>query len=100
LSLKKLFAEATPTEQQRILSWIIDTHQLLIALPENKFTAWSASIGKLLQKELVTHKEMETIVGHLNHAGFIIPMARHFLGHLQMAMYAASHQQTIHLTMD
>jgi hypothetical protein len=42
-------------------------------------------------KDLVTHKEMETLIGRLNHAGFIIPMACHFLGHLWTAMYAASH---------
>jgi hypothetical protein len=81
-----------PAEQQTILSWIIDTRRLLIALPDNKFEAWSASIGELLQKDAVTHKEMETIIGCLNHAGFIIPMAHHFLGCLRTAMYAASHQ--------
>jgi hypothetical protein len=100
LSLKKLLAEATPAERQTILGWIVDTRRLLIALPANKFKAWSASIGKLLQKDTVTHKEMETVIGRLNHAGFIIPMARHFLGRLRTAMYAASHQRSIHLMMD
>jgi hypothetical protein len=91
-------AEATPAEQQTILGWIIDTLRLLIVLPDNKFKAWSASIGELLQKDAITHKEMETIIGHLNHAGFIIPMARHFLGRLWMAMYAASQPPTKHLS--
>ena len=100
LSLKKLLAEATPAERQTILGWIVDTRRLLIALPANKFKAWSASIGELLQKDTVTHKEMETIIGRLNHAGFIIPMARHFLGRLRTAMYAASHRRSIRLTMD
>jgi hypothetical protein len=43
---------------------------------------------------------METIIGRLNHAGFIIPMARHFLGRLRTAMYAASHRRSIRLMMD
>jgi hypothetical protein len=85
--------EATPAERQTILSWIIDTRRLLIALATRQQVQGMVSIHwRMLQKDVVTHKEMETIIGRLNHAGFIIPMAHHFLGRLRTAMYAASHQ--------
>jgi hypothetical protein len=73
LSLKKLLAKAMPTECQIILGWIIDTCQLIIALPRNKFVAWMNAIKTLLNMEKITHKELETLIGRLNHAGFIIP---------------------------
>jgi hypothetical protein len=98
LSLKKLLAEAMPAECQIILGWIIDTRQLIIALPRNKFVAWTNAIKTLLNMDKVTHKELETLIGRLNHAGFIIPLAQHFLGRLRKALYAASHCQSICLT--
>ncbi len=63
LSLKKLLAKAMPAECQIILGWIIDTHQLLIALPRNKFVAWTNAIKTLLNTDKFTHKELETLIG-------------------------------------
>jgi hypothetical protein len=91
-------AEVTPAECQIILGWIIDTCQLIIALPRNKFVAWTNAIKTLLNMEKITQKELETLIGRLNHAAFIIPLAQHFLGRLRKAMYAASHCRSISLT--
>jgi hypothetical protein len=63
LSLKKLLAKATPTERQIILGWIIDTRQLIIALPRNKFVAWTNAIETLLNTDKIAHKELETLIG-------------------------------------
>jgi hypothetical protein len=63
LSLKKLLAEAMPAERQIILGWIIDTHQLIIALPHNKCVAWTNAIETLLNTDKITHKELETLIG-------------------------------------
>jgi hypothetical protein len=82
LSIKKLLAEATPAERQTILGWQIDTRRLVIQLPENKFLAWTRAIDEMLAKPKVKYTDIEHLIGHLNHAGFIIPMSRHFLGHL------------------
>jgi hypothetical protein len=45
-------------------------------------------IDETRQKTCVEAKEIEVLLGRLNHAGFIIPMARHFLGRLREALYA------------
>ena len=90
LSIKKLLAEATPAEHQTILGWIIDTRRLLIQLPENKFLAWTHAIDEILAKKGVKHSDIEASC-RLNHAGFIIPMSRHFLGRLRRALYVTVH---------
>jgi hypothetical protein len=86
LSIKKLLAEATLAEHQTILGWIIDTRRLLIQLPENKFLAWTHAIDEILAKKGVKHSDIE------RHAGFIIPMSRHFLGRLRRTLYVTVHR--------
>ena len=97
LSFEKFLAEATPAEQKTILGWVIDTRRLTIALPANKHAAWSRSIDDILTADKVTYKELEVLIGRLNHAAFVIPMARHFLGRLRTALYAANHRRSVRL---
>lgn len=97
LSLTKFLAEATPAERETILGWMLDTRRLMIELPENKYAAWTRSINAILQQERVTHKELEELLGRLNHAGFIIPLSKHFLGRLRHAQYAAAKRRNIRL---
>jgi hypothetical protein len=100
LSLKKFLAEATPDEQKVILGWQIDTRVMTIALPEHKYIAWARSITDMLDSTVVYFPELETMIGRLNHAGFIIPNARHFLGRLRAAMYIAKKRRSAKLTTD
>ena len=89
LLLSKFLTEAMPAEQKMILGWIVDTRHLQIKLPANKHTAWTAAIHSLLMADWATFKELKKLLGCLNHARFVIPLACHFLGRLQMAMFAA-----------
>lgn len=79
LSIKKFLAEATPSEQKTILGWLIDARRLTIELPPKKHKAWVRTIIEMLAQDKVSHKDLERLIGHLNHAGFVIPMACHFL---------------------
>ena len=97
LSLSKFLAETMPAEQKMILGWIMDTCRLQIELPANKHTAWTATIHSLLTADQATFKELEKLLGRLNHAGFVIPLARHFLGWLWMAMFTAQKQHSVKL---
>jgi hypothetical protein len=83
LSDTKLEAVGTPAERQIILGWEIDTGELTIRLPWDKYVAWVEDIVNALRKGNVSKHELESIVGRLNHASFIIPLARHFLRHLR-----------------
>jgi hypothetical protein len=97
LSLSKFLAEATPVETRMILGWKIDSRRLLISLPPDKHISWCRDIQALLSVPLASHKLLETTIGRLNHAGFITPLARHFLSRLRTALYAAQHSGQTHL---
>ena len=83
LSVEKLIAEGTPAEVQVVLGWDLDTRRLLILLPHDKYVAWSSDLETIVESGRVTFGELETLLGRLNHAGYIIPLSRHFLGRLQ-----------------
>lgn len=82
---EKLVAEGSPAESQICLGWTINTRLLLLLLPLDKFSAWSADIVDLLGRpdRVVTRPELETLIGRLNHASFVIPLSRHFLSNLR-----------------
>jgi hypothetical protein len=80
----KLIAEGTPAEIQTVLGWALDTHILVIQLPVDKFIAWTADIAEILETSRCTFGNLESTVGRLNHASFVIPLARHFLNRLRL----------------
>jgi hypothetical protein len=83
LSIPKLEAEGRPEEIQTVLGWRITTHSLKVSLPDDKFRAWSDDVTRILAKRTCMVKELETLVGRLNHAAYILPTARHFLRRIQ-----------------
>ena len=83
LSLSKLLAEGTPKEIQIVLGWLINTRLLTMSLPNDKYLAWKKDIQKLIDHGDVTKEELESVIGRLNHASYVLPLARHFLSGLQ-----------------
>jgi hypothetical protein len=83
LSFEKTVAEGTPEETKVILGWLINTRTLTLSLPEDKRASWSHSITQLLTAKTVSLEDIETTIGRLNHAAYVIPTARAFLCHLR-----------------
>ncbi|MGH7974512.1 MAG: hypothetical protein ACREBR_03205, partial [bacterium] len=83
LSFKKLFGEGRMEEIKVILGWEINSRRLTIALPKEKFSSWRHDIQMLCTSRHSTFKELDTLVGRLNHVGYIIPQARHFLNRIR-----------------
>lgn len=83
LSNLKLIAEGTPKEIQFVLGWSMDTWRVFLSLPTDKFDAWMNDIQHISDKGKTTLGNLETTVGRLNHAAYVIPLARHFLNRLQ-----------------
>ena len=80
----KLEGEGTPAERKVILGWLIDTRSLRIYLPIEKTILWIEQINEILKNDKkINAKELEKIIGRLNHAGFILPVARYFLNRLR-----------------
>jgi hypothetical protein len=79
LSLAKLLAEGAPDEVQIVLGWRLDTRRLIMALPQDKFDAWSLSLRTILRNRHCSKEVLESLEGQLNHASYVTPLARHFL---------------------
>jgi hypothetical protein len=87
---KKLIAESLLEEVKNTLGWLLDTRRLLISLPMDKFSSWSASIHFMVIVEACSYDDLDTLVGRLNHVCFIIPVARHFMSRLRWLLTGAS----------
>jgi hypothetical protein len=84
ISLHKLADEGQVSEIKTIpIRWLINTRLLLISLPPNKHHAWTSKIQCLLAQGFTTKTDLETLLGRLNHIGYILPLARHFLNRLR-----------------
>ena len=79
MNLAKLIAEGLPKEIQIVLGWPIDTQQLLLSLPEDKFLAWSQDLVTVLERSGITIEILESLRGQLTRASSIVPLSRHFL---------------------
>jgi hypothetical protein len=88
-SKKKLEAEGALAELITVLGWYLDTRRFTIALPDDKEKAWAQSIIDILGRSEASFKELETLVGRLDHVCYIIPAARHFMNRLRRVKYAA-----------
>ena len=93
LSGPKLAAEGTPAEVQIVLGWALNTRRLLLALPYDKFVAWSSDLAKVIRDKRATLEDLMTLVGRLNHAAHVIPLARHFLSRLHDKSQSDAHRK-------
>jgi hypothetical protein len=78
LSDPKLIAEGTYAEIQIVLGGALNTRSLTILLPFNKFEAWSAGLHAIILPRKTFFGKLKSTVGRLNHAGYVIPLSRHF----------------------
>jgi hypothetical protein len=62
---------------------MMDTYLLLILLPEDKFVAWMVDLETIIRNQRCSHADLDSLVGRLNHAAMVTPMAQHFFGRLQ-----------------
>ena len=83
LSPDKLEAEGRSAERQIVLGWEIRTRDLKVALPYDKHLAWREDLVAMIRKGKASRKELESMIGRLNHASFVIPLSRHFLNEIR-----------------
>ena len=99
-SRKKLTAEGGLAEQMTLLGWFVDTRRMLVSLPDDKFVAWTRSIDERLTAGSATAKDLATMIGRLNHVGYVIPLARHFMSRLRSLEERARHRRSIDIPAD
>jgi hypothetical protein len=99
VSNPKLVAEGGPAEDQIVLGWILNTRTLLVILPSDKFEAWVSDLKVIIAERKSTFGQLETTVGRLNHAAYIIPLSRHFLNRIRLRLKVRKHKkQALSLT--
>eukprot|EP00957_Ditylum_brightwellii_P208602 15358199-Ditylum_brightwellii.AAC.1 len=80
LQQTKMEEEGTPSKLKIFLGWLLDLHLFLMQLPRYKVNAWMKEITDLLGGRIAfSSSNVESLIGKLNHDGFIIPSSRHFL---------------------
>jgi len=97
-SIRKLLAEGGLKEIITFLGWLIDTRSFTIALPIDKWVAWSNSIREMKAKKTVIYEDLSTLIGKLNHVCYIIPDARHFMNNLRKMESIARRRPKVKLT--
>ena len=93
LCFRNIFGEGQPAEIKTVTGWGIDNRRFLVFLTKDKQSAWSASIQTIINRGSSTYNEIETLVGGLNHCGYIIPLARHFLHPIRGIMRRSAKKQ-------
>ena len=91
--MPKLLAEGSPAEQQIVLGCLLDTRCLLVSLPDDKYTAWTETIARIVREKGCTKGELDTLEGQLNHAAYVKPLARHFLIRLRTVRNSKSNKK-------
>jgi hypothetical protein len=95
ISMKKFEAEAQPAETKAVLGWIINTRTLRIHLPWEKSTEWKTEIQKIISNPKTSMKQMESLIGRLDHVASIMDMLCHFMSRLR---HALQRTRTTHFT--
>ena len=91
----KLKAETGLTEIQVILGWLLNFRTMTIALPENKFIAYSRAISEMIERGWTSKTELEQNIGQWVHLGQIIPFIHHFLSRLRFLLRRAEKKRTV-----
>jgi hypothetical protein len=79
----KLEAEGRSAEVQIVLGWEIRTRPFIVALPKDKYLAWDGDLKGAVMRKGCTIQELESLVGRLTHASYLIPLSRHFLNEIR-----------------
>ena len=100
IAVSKFLAEARASEIKTILGWEVNTRHMTVSLPPDKHRAWTSEIQSMWTRpgRRATAKELESTIGRLSHAAYVVPNSRHFLGRLYRACERAKANGSVRLT--
>jgi hypothetical protein len=88
LSLEKLQEEGFLSETPVILGWKVNTRLLTLQLPTKKYKQWDKDLSTMIKEKKTSFKELEKLLGRLNHAATACPLIRYFLNRLRRMLTA------------
>lgn len=87
LSRRKMLGEGALSEIKTVLGWKIDTRNFKISLEPIKRIHWTTNIDDMVKlaknKQKVRTKDLESMIGKLNHACYVVNEGRFFLSRLR-----------------
>lgn len=79
-----------PCRVIRFLGVIIDCVEREIRMPEDKIRAFLSLANEIRGKRSISRRELQSLVGHVNHLGKGVPPARLFMNRMLAALRAAT----------
>jgi hypothetical protein len=100
LAVSKFLAEAKALERKIVLGWEVNMRSFKVSLPTDKRRAWVEELRRLakLPGQRANAKELETTIGQLNHAAYVVPNARSFFRRLYRASKRAQECGSVRLS--
>jgi hypothetical protein len=81
--LRKIKKVGNLSEEPIILGWVLNTGLLTIELLKKKSKYWLGDLKSIMVAKKISYKDLETLVGRLNHAAAACPLYRYFLNRLK-----------------
>jgi hypothetical protein len=91
----KLKAKTGLTETKVILGWLLNFRTMTIALPKNKFIAYSRAISDMIDGGWTSKGELEMNIGCWVHLGQVIPFIHHFLSWLRFLFWHSEKKRKV-----
>jgi hypothetical protein len=91
----KLKAETGLTKTKVILGWSLNFRMMTIALPKNKFIAYSQAILDMINQGRTSKGELEMNIGCWVHLEQVIPFIRHFLSRLCFLLWRSEKKRKV-----
>ena len=87
LAVSKFLAKTKASERKTILGWEVNMRLFKVSFPTDKRLAWVSELQRLakLPGRRANAKKLETTIGQLNHAAYVVPNSRPFLGRMHRA---------------
>ena len=70
-------------ETKVILGWRFNFRSFRVFLPSNKLKDWLIDLDAAIEKKRIKTNVFKSIVGRLNHAGYVVPFGKYFLNRLR-----------------
>ena len=87
LSARKMQGEGAMSEIKLILGWVIDSRKFTVSLAPDKECHWQHNLDTLITKGTnktpVKTKELESVIGKLNHTSYLFTEGRFLLSRLR-----------------
>lgn len=87
IALRKLKAEGVPQGINKILGWMVNTHDMTMALPAEKAEKWTKEKNETVARMSIEHKALEKLICKLTRASFVLPGSMTFIAPVRKLMY-------------